>query len=288
VTTNHAAQPEADSVRLYLNDIGKHPLLTKNDEARLARAIGAGRAARAELEAGKGLTAVSNHARRGLIRDGDEATEVFVKANLRLVVSIAKRYQASELPLLDLVREGNLGLMHAIEKFDWRKGFKFSTYATWWIRQAISRGIADSGRTVRLPVHPGDRLTRVTKPRGRIDGQLSRGELAGVCTIFRPVGDLDAFSVTRLRQALVAVASARRLIIDLADVPLVDSAGLGALINGIRGVRELGGEVAVACPRASLNRVLHASGLDRIVVIVASVEEATVALGAPALPRDPV
>jgi RNA polymerase sigma factor (sigma-70 family) len=111
---------------------------------------------------------------RGLIRDGDEAAETFVKANLRLVVSIARKYQAGELPLLDLVQEGNLGLMHAVEKFDWRKGFKFSTYATWWIRQAISRGIANTGRTVRLPVHAGELLNRVTKARGRLEGQMGR------------------------------------------------------------------------------------------------------------------
>ena len=96
------------------------------------------------------------------VRDGDEAVETFVKANLRLVVSIAKKYQTGRLPMLDLIQEGNLGLMHAVDKFDWRKGFKFSTYATWWIRQAISRGIVNSGRTVRLPTHAEDLLTRVT------------------------------------------------------------------------------------------------------------------------------
>ena len=171
---NHAAQPEEDLVRLYLNDIGKHSLLTKDDEARLAQAIEAGRAARAEMGASRQLTVPRKRELRRAIREGDEAAETFVKANLRLVVSIAKKYQAAELPLLDLVQEGNLGLMHAVEKFDWRKGFKFSTYATWWIRQAITRGIANTGRTVRLPVHAGDLLTRVTKARGRLEGQLGR------------------------------------------------------------------------------------------------------------------
>ncbi|MGH9104412.1 MAG: sigma-70 family RNA polymerase sigma factor, partial [Acidimicrobiales bacterium] len=171
---NHAAQPEEDLVRLYLNDIGKHSLLTKDDEARLAQTIEAGRAARTEMVANKALTGPRKRELRRAVRAGDEAAETFVKANLRLVVSIAKKYQAAELPLLDLVQEGNLGLMHAVEKFDWRKGFKFSTYATWWIRQAITRGIANTGRTVRLPVHAGDLLTRVTKARGRLEGQLGR------------------------------------------------------------------------------------------------------------------
>ncbi len=172
--TKQSGQPEEDLVRLYLNDIGKHALLTKDDEARLARAAEVGREARAELLGTNGTSPARKRELLRLTRDGDEATETFVKANLRLVVSIAKKYQAAELPLLDLVQEGNLGLIHAVEKFDWRKGFKFSTYATWWIRQAITRGIANTGRTVRLPVHAGDLLTRVTKARGRLEGQLGR------------------------------------------------------------------------------------------------------------------
>ncbi len=169
-----AAQPEEDLVRLYLNDVGKYALLTKAEEVRLAQAVEAGRDARAELAGTADLTPSRQRELKRLVRCGEEATETFVKANLRLVVSIAKRYQAAELPLLDLVQEGNLGLIHAVEKFDWRKGFKFSTYATWWIRQAVTRGIANTGRTVRLPAHAGDLLVRVTKARGLLEAKLGR------------------------------------------------------------------------------------------------------------------
>jgi RNA polymerase sigma factor (sigma-70 family) len=162
-----------DIVKLYLSEIGEFKLLDKCDEARLAQAIEAGREAAAEQ-----LTADVGPARRRvlrrLVREGEDAHRVFVQANLRLVVSIAKRYQASGLPLLDLVQEGNLGLIHAVEKFDWRKGFKFSTYATWWIRQAISRGIANTGRTIRLPVHARDSLTRISQARSDLALRLGR------------------------------------------------------------------------------------------------------------------
>ncbi len=167
-------QTEEDLVHLYLNDVGKHGLLSKDDEVRLAQAVEAGREARAELAAAGRISPSRQRQLSRLVREGDQATAVFVTANLRLVVSIAKKYQAAELPLLDLVQEGNLGLIHAVEKFDWRKGFKFSTYATWWIRQAITRGIANSGRTVRLPLHAGDLLKRVIQARGRLEGKLGR------------------------------------------------------------------------------------------------------------------
>ena len=163
---------EEDLVRLYLTDIGQYDLLTKDDEVRLAQAIEAGEAARRQQAAE--TDAARRRELRRLVRAGEEATQQFVQSNLRLVVSIAKRYQASGLPLLDLVQEGNLGLMHAVEKFDWRKGFKFSTYATWWIRQAITRGIANTGRTIRLPVHAGDTLARVHKAQARLELRLGR------------------------------------------------------------------------------------------------------------------
>jgi RNA polymerase sigma factor (sigma-70 family) len=187
---------EEDLVRLYLTDIGQYALLTKDDEVELAKKIEAGKEAYEELkklEAGKtddddkkkksakkkkDEPAVSPVQRKRelkrSIRAGESAERMFVQSNLRLVVSIAKKYQASGLPLLDLIQEGNLGLMHAVEKFDWRKGFKFSTYATWWIRQAITRGIANTGRTIRLPVHAGDTLARVQKTRSRLEIKLGR------------------------------------------------------------------------------------------------------------------
>ena len=166
---------DEDLVRLYLTDIGQYPLLTKDDEVRLAQAIEAGREADAQLAAApKGLTPAKKRELRRTTLQGEGAQQTFVQSNLRLVVSIAKKYQASGLPLLDLIQEGNLGLMHAVEKFDWRKGFKFSTYATWWIRQAITRGIANTGRTIRLPVHAGDTLARVQKAQARLELKYGR------------------------------------------------------------------------------------------------------------------
>ena len=166
---------DEDLVRLYLTDIGQYPLLTKDDEVRLAQAIEAGREADEQLaNPPKGLTTAKRRELRRTSREGEDAQQTFVQSNLRLVVSIAKKYQASGLPLLDLIQEGNLGLMHAVEKFDWRKGFKFSTYATWWIRQAITRGIANTGRTIRLPVHAGDTLARLQKARSRLELKLGR------------------------------------------------------------------------------------------------------------------
>ncbi len=164
---------EQDLVRLYLDEIGKYPLLTKEDEGRLARAIEAGRDADAELAA-SGAAVLSSARRRQLrqlVKRGQEASQAFINCNLRLVVSIAKKYQSSDMPLLDLVQEGNLGLMHAVEKFDWRKGFKFSTYATWWIRQSIGRGIDNSARTIRLPVHAGDQVRRLLRVRASLEGE---------------------------------------------------------------------------------------------------------------------
>jgi DNA-directed RNA polymerase sigma subunit (sigma70/sigma32) len=174
VAKERRERDDEDLVRIYLADIGRYDLLTKADEARLSQEIEAGVAARTELDRDERLPAARTRELRRIVRAGETAERTFVQANLRLVVSIAKKYQASGLPLLDLVQEGNLGLMHAVEKFDWRKGFKFSTYATWWIRQAITRGIANTGRTIRLPVHAGDTLARLQKARTKLELQLGR------------------------------------------------------------------------------------------------------------------
>ncbi len=165
---------EQDLVRLYLDGIGKYPLLTKDDEVVLSQAIEVGREARAGLEDPGKVTPARRRELRRAATAGDVAVETFTNANLRLVVSIAKKYQSSEMPLLDLIQEGNLGLIHAVEKFDWRKGFKFSTYATWWIRQAIGRGIDNSSRTIRLPVHAGDQIRRLLRMRSQMEGELGR------------------------------------------------------------------------------------------------------------------
>jgi RNA polymerase sigma factor (sigma-70 family) len=173
--------PEEDLVRLYLDNIGKYPLLSQEDECRLSKAYQAGQEAKGELARGE---AKGTRRKRLLAaaQRGDAAGEQFVNSNLRLVVSIAKRYQSTDVALLDLIQEGNLGLMHAVTKFDWRRGFKFSTYATWWIKQAISRGIDNTSRTIRLPVHAGDQVRRLVRAKHQLEGQTGRtpssGELA--------------------------------------------------------------------------------------------------------------
>jgi RNA polymerase sigma factor (sigma-70 family) len=174
VGPKHGLGDDTDLVKLYLRDIGRYPLLTKGDEARLAQAVEAGRDATALAASGGTLTPAKKRELRRIERRAADAQQTFVSSNLRLVVSIAKKYQASGVPLLDLVQEGNLGLIHAVGKFDWRKGFKFSTYATWWIRQGISRGIANTGRTIRLPVHAGDMLTALQQAQVLLESKLRR------------------------------------------------------------------------------------------------------------------
>jgi RNA polymerase primary sigma factor len=157
------ALSEADDVRLYLEAAAREPLLTKEEEVELAMAIEHGEEAEQRLASGRLRSEKSIRQSKDLVRKGRAARQRFIRANLRLVVSIARKYQGQGLPFLDLVQEGNIGLMRAVELFDWRRGFKFSTYATWWIRQAITRAIADRGRQIRLPVHVHDQIRKMRR-----------------------------------------------------------------------------------------------------------------------------
>ncbi|WP_067700250.1 sigma-70 family RNA polymerase sigma factor [Nocardia jejuensis] len=169
-----AQSPAADLVRVYLNGIGKTALLTAADEVELAKRIEAGLYAQHLLETGKRLSAPKKKDLAILIREGQAARQHLLEANLRLVVSLAKRYTGRGMPLLDLIQEGNLGLIRAMEKFDYTKGFKFSTYATWWIRQAITRGMADQSRTIRLPVHLVEQVNKLARIKRELHQQLGR------------------------------------------------------------------------------------------------------------------
>jgi RNA polymerase primary sigma factor len=187
-----------DAVRLYLREIGRVPLLKKADEVRLAKAIELQRLIKSGLEnpedrerieqdpalAFDGLDLSDDDLKSILAWDavglrrfdwaGDEARRQMIEANLRLVVSVAKKYLGHGMSLLDLIQEGNTGLMRAVEKFDWRRGFKFSTYATWWIRQAVTRAIADQARTIRVPVHMNERISRYNREMMRLSQSLGR------------------------------------------------------------------------------------------------------------------
>ena len=201
-----------EAIRQYLDGIGLFNLLTAEDEVRLAKAIETGRKAELALESEKDQTKRRQLAQ--MVRAGEEARQTFIRSNLRLVVSIAKRYGHARLPFLDLVQEGNLGLIRAVEKFEYRKGFKFSTYATWWIRQAITRAIADKSRTIRVPVHMMDTITQMQSSEANLTKRLGRkptddelSEESGLTvdkirearkvapepvSIFEPVGDDNA------------------------------------------------------------------------------------------------
>jgi RNA polymerase primary sigma factor len=161
-----------DTVGLYLKEMARVPLLSTDEEIQLAMRIEAGQASEAKLRKDP------NNARavewKFLIEDGNCAREHLIKANTRLVVSVAKKYMSRGVPFLDLIQEGNLGLMKAVEKFDYRRGFRFSTYATWWIRQTITRAIADQGRTIRVPVHMSDRIRRLYRVARQLEQDYGR------------------------------------------------------------------------------------------------------------------
>jgi RNA polymerase primary sigma factor len=163
----------SDSVGLYLKEMSQVPLLTNEEEIRLAKAIEAGREAYDNLR-NDGLDPQKNELLKREIEQGRLSREHLIKANTRLVVSIAKKYMGRGVPFLDLIQEGNVGLMKAVKKFDYTRGCRFSTYATWWIRQTITRSIADQGRTIRVPVHMSDRIRRLYKAARLLEQEYGR------------------------------------------------------------------------------------------------------------------
>jgi RNA polymerase primary sigma factor len=236
-----------DPVHTYLKEIGKVALLSAELEVEMAKRIEDGLAAAARLGAldgadDSGVEPSTDPAKdRRLVRRGQQAKEVLIEANLRLVVSIAKRYRNRGLAFLDLIQEGNLGLMRAVEKFDYTKGFKFSTYATWWIRQAITRAIADQARTIRIPVHMVETINKVVWAQRQLLQELGREPTAeeiaarvefpiervreiqrinqDTVSLEQPVGDEDDFSLSDLiedRAAVVPDDAATRAMLDQA------------------------------------------------------------------------
>jgi RNA polymerase primary sigma factor len=163
-----------DSISLYLKEIGRIPLLTAEQEVSLAKRMEAGRNARRRLSKDGQLSEEEREQLRDIARDGMAAQEHLIKANSRLVVSVAKKYVGRGVPFLDLIQEGNIGLIRAVKKFDYRRGYKFSTYATWWIRQAVTRAIADQGRTIRVPVHMYEQINRLARVSRQLVQELGR------------------------------------------------------------------------------------------------------------------
>ncbi len=164
----------SDTIGLYLKEVSRVPLLTAEEEVELAQRIERGRMAREELAKGN-VSARRRTELRAMIEDGWAAREHLITANSRLVISVAKKYMGRGVPFLDLIQEGNIGLIRATKKFDYRRGHKFSTYATWWIRQAVTRAIADQGRTIRVPVHMGDQINKLLRVQHQLTQKLGRG-----------------------------------------------------------------------------------------------------------------
>jgi RNA polymerase primary sigma factor len=164
-----------DTIGLYLKEMSRVPLLKVQEELDIARRIETGKTSKRELDQSNGGCPPDRKVElQNLVEDGTSAREHLIKANTRLVVSVAKRYMGRGVPFLDLIQEGNLGLMKAVEKYDYHRGFRFSTYATWWIRQTITRSIADQGRTIRVPVHMVDRIRQLYKVSHELEQVLGR------------------------------------------------------------------------------------------------------------------
>jgi RNA polymerase primary sigma factor len=187
----------SDPVRMYLQEIGRYPLLDAQQEVELSMQVEAGTKAETRLDEAVALQPAERILLQRQVRHGGRATARLVEANLRLVVSIAKKYVGRGLNLLDLIQEGNLGLIRAVDKFDYRKGFKFSTYATWWIRQAVTRALADQGRTIRVPVHMVETINKLAMVQRTLHQDLGREPT--IAEIAKEL-DIESGKVTELRR----------------------------------------------------------------------------------------
>jgi len=199
--------PTSDLVRIYLREIGRVPLLTAEDEVELAKSIEAGLFAEEKLAHTAILSRMEQLDLELLSRDGVRAKQRLIEANLRLVVSIAKRYVGRGMLFLDLIQEGNLGLIRAVEKFDYTKGFKFSTYATWWIRQAITRAIADQARTIRIPVHMVETINKLVRVQRQLHQDLGREPTPDEIGLEMGLSPIRVVEIQRIAQEPVSLQS---------------------------------------------------------------------------------
>jgi RNA polymerase primary sigma factor len=236
---------------MYLREIATHGLLSQHDEVSLAQRMEAGRAAAVELAATQSLDASEHEARVRIVEDGDRARRQLIECNLRLVVSVARRYLNRGLSFLDLVQEGNIGLQIGVDKYDWRRGFRFSTYVYWWIRQAMTRSLADQSRTIRLPVHAVELLTRVMRAERELAAEMGQ----------EPTLDQVA---ARLGLDLDRIIEARRA----AQTPLSIEAPLGDDSDMTRGDL-LGDEVA---GQAAVREVETRELADRLAAALAALD----------------
>ncbi|MGH3388810.1 MAG: RNA polymerase sigma factor RpoD [Actinomadura sp.] len=199
--------PTSDLVRIYLREIGRVPLLTAEDEVELAKSIEAGLFAEEKLARSAILSRLEQLDLELLARDGSRAKQRLIEANLRLVVSIAKRYVGRGMLFLDLIQEGNLGLIRAVEKFDYTKGYKFSTYATWWIRQAITRAIADQARTIRIPVHMVETINKLVRVQRQLHQDLGREPIPEEIGLEMGLSTVRVVEIQRIAQEPVSLQS---------------------------------------------------------------------------------
>jgi RNA polymerase primary sigma factor len=237
----------SDTVTLYLREVSRIPLLTAEEEVQLSQRIERGAEAKRELaRRGVRRTDRRRQALEWSASDGDAARRNLVQSNSRLVIAMAKRYMNQGVPFLDLIQEGNMGLMKAAEKFDWRRGHKFSTYATWWVRQAITRALADQGRTIRVPVHMSDRIRRLYQASRHLEQELGRDPTIDELAVEM---NLTAQQVTRI------IETARRPLSLEKPVGEEQESELGEFIEDSE-VGQLADEVARNMLREDLERVL--------------------------------